>query len=121
LEIRYSIKSKFDISALSDFFKDKNLNRVQFDILSNTFDMINGVLMVPAMTINTTLGFIEISAKQDMNMNMEYYVRVPWKLVSQVAAQKLFGKKEYNQTSEDEIQYRDETKRYRFINLKICL
>jgi hypothetical protein len=85
------------LDAMSDFFKDKNLNRVQFDTLSNTFDMVNGVLTVPTMTINSTLGFIEISGKQDMNMNMEYYVRVPWKLVSQVASQKLFGKKEDNQ------------------------
>lgn len=107
------------LDALSDFFKDKNLDRVRFDTLSNTLDLKKGVLSIPAMTINSTLGYIEISGKQDANLNMEYFVRVPWKLVTQVASQKLFGPKDENPAAEDEIQYRDETKRERFINLKI--
>jgi hypothetical protein len=107
------------LHALAEFMKDKNLDRVRFDTLQNRFDMVNGVLSVPAMTISSTLGFLEISGKQDMNMNMEYYVRVPWKLVTQVAAQKLFGKKGRDTDGEDEIQYRDESKRYRFVNVKI--
>jgi hypothetical protein len=107
------------LDAMSDYFKDKNLDRVRFDTLKNQIDFNKGVLSVPAMTINSSLGFIEISGKQDMNMNMEYFVRVPWKLVSQVASQKLFGSKEENQNEEDEIQYRDESRRQRFINLKI--
>jgi hypothetical protein len=108
------------LNAMSDFFKDKNLNRVRFDTLQNKFDLVNGVLTVPAMNINSTLGFIEISGKQDLNMNMEYFVRIPLKLVTQVAAQKLFGKNvEPDSLKEDQIQYRDETKRTRFINLKL--
>lgn len=95
---------------MSDYFKDKNLDRVRFDTLKNQLDLNKGVLSVTAMTINSTLGFIEISGKQDMNLNMEYYVRVPWKLVTQVATQKLFGK-EGDNIPEDEIQYRDESKR----------
>jgi hypothetical protein len=51
---------------------------------------------------------------------MNYFVRVPFKLVSQVASQKLFGKsKEYDSLQNDAIQYRDESKRQRFINLKL--
>lgn len=53
-------------------------------------------------------------------MNMEYFVRIPLKLVTQVAAQKLFGKNvEPDSLKEDQIQYRDDTKRTRFINLKL--
>jgi len=107
------------LDAMSDFFKDKNLDRVRFDTLKNQLDLNKGILSVPAMTINSTLGFIEISGKQDIDMNMEYYVRVPLKLVTQVASQKLFGNKNEGDNGEDEIQYRDETKRQRFINLKI--
>jgi hypothetical protein len=108
------------LDAMSDFFKDKNLNRVRFDTLQNKFDMVNGVLTIPAMNINSTLGFIEISGKQDVNLNMEYYVRVPWKLVTQAAAQKLFGKEQVvDSLRNDEIQYRDESKRQRFINIKL--
>jgi hypothetical protein len=108
------------LDAMSDFFKDKNLSRVRFDTLQNKFDLVNGVLTVPAMTINSTLGFIEISGTQDLNMNMEYFVRVPWKLVTQVAAQKLFGKEQAADSLRvDEIQYRDKSKRQRFINIKL--
>jgi hypothetical protein len=107
------------LDALSDYFKDKNLTKVLFDTLRNQLDMYNGVLSIPKMTINSTLGFIEISGKQDINLNMEYYLRVPLKLVTQVGMTKLFGKKENDPDKEDEIQYRDDSKRIRFINLKI--
>jgi hypothetical protein len=107
------------LDAMSDFFKDKNLDRVRFDTLSNTLDFNKGILSIPSMNINSTLGFIEISGKQDMNLNMEYYVRVPWKLVTQVAAQKLFGSKEVDPDKEDEIQYRDDSRKQRFVNIKI--
>lgn len=109
------------LDALSDFFKDKNLTRVLFDTLHNQLDITNGVMTIPNMTINSSLGFIEISGKQDMNMNMEYYVRVPLKLVTQVGMQKLFGKKDSTSPPEgdDEIQYKDESKRTRYVNLKL--
>ena len=107
------------LDALSDYFKDKNLSRVLFDTLRNQFDINNGILSIPKMTINSTLGFIEISGKQDMNMNMEYYLSIPLKLVTQVGMQKIFGKKENDLEKEDEIQYRDESKKVRFINLKL--
>ncbi len=107
------------LDALSDYFKDKNLSRVLFDTLRNQFEMKNGTLSIPKMTINSTLGFIEISGKQDMNMNMEYYLRIPLKMVTQVGMGKLFGKKEDTSNQDDEIQYRDESKRIRFVNLKL--
>jgi len=109
------------LQAMGDFFKDKNLNRVRFDTLQNKFDIVKGVLNIPAMTINSSIGFIEISGKQDVNLNMEYYVRVPLQLVTQVARQKLFGGKDELATpdEDDEIQYRDQNKKYRFVNIKI--
>src|SRR5690606_36977185 len=107
------------LDALSDYFKDKNLSRVLFDTLRNQFELNKGTLSIPKMTINSSLGFIEISGKQDMNMNMEYYLRIPLKMVTQVGMGKLFGKKEDTASQEDEIQYRDESKRIRFVNLKL--
>ncbi len=110
------------LDALSDYFMDKNLSKVIFDTLSNSLDLNKGVLSIPKMTINSSLGFVEISGKQDVNMNMEYYLRVPWKLVTQVGSQRLFGKKDkavIDPDTEDAIQYRDESKRVRFINLKL--
>ena len=106
------------LDAVSDYFKDKNLSRVLFDTLTNQLDIAKGVMSIPKMTINSSIGFVEISGKQNMNMEMEYYLRIPWKLVTQAAMSKLFGKKTQDDNP-DEIQYRDESKRVRFTNLKL--
>jgi hypothetical protein len=120
VEVRQGRLERYSaLEALSDYFKDKNLSKVLFDTLRNQFELNNGTLSIPKMTINSSLGFIEISGKQDMNMNMEYYLRIPMKLVTQVGMAKLFGKKEDTSNQEDEIQYRDESKRIRFVNLKL--
>ncbi len=106
--------------TLSDYFKDKNLQLVLFDTLRNELDLDKGTMTISRMDINSTLGYIEISGKQDMDLNMEYYLRIPLKLVTKAAAQKLFKKrKEIDPTQVDEIQYIDSTKRIRFLNLKI--
>jgi hypothetical protein len=110
------------ITALSDYFHDKNLKEIRFDTLQNKLDLKNGLLTIPAMTINSTLGFLEISGKQHMNMNYEYYVRVPMKMVTSVAFSTLFGKRKEdveNSDQPDEIIYRDKNKNTKFINLKI--
>jgi hypothetical protein len=107
-------------NALSDYFKDKNLRRVRFDTLRNQLRLNQGVLTIPRMTINSTLGFIEISGKQDAQMNMEYYLGIPWGVVTRAGVQKLFGSgKEIDPDQEDEIQYRDPSKRIRFINVML--
>jgi hypothetical protein len=49
---------------------------------------------------------------------MEYYLRIPWKLVTQVGSKKLFGSGDKPE-GDDEIQYKDDSKKVRFINLKI--
>jgi hypothetical protein len=105
--------------ALEDFFQDKNLNSIRFDTLSNEFIFRRGKITVPNMTINSTLGFIELSGEQDLDMNMTYYFRVPLKLVTQSAFQKLFKRKkeEVDLDKEDEIVYRDADKKIRYINL----
>ncbi len=109
------------LDALADYFRDKNLKKVLFDTLRNKININKGIMTIPKMTINSSLGFIEISGKQDMDMNMEYYLSVPWKLVTQVGAQKLFGKKKEEQDPDaiDAIQYKDASKNVRFINLKM--
>jgi hypothetical protein len=110
------------ITAMARFFKDKNLNLVRFDTLQNTFTLKNGTMSFPNMRINSTLGFIEVSGKQTIGGEMEYYVRVPWKLVGQAGRQALFGGKkesEIDENQEDEIQRADPSKRVRFLNLAI--
>ncbi|MCG8386583.1 MAG: AsmA-like C-terminal region-containing protein [Cytophagales bacterium] len=118
--IKGTLKDYAAFDALSDYFKDKNLSKVLFDTLRNKLELREGTLRIPSMNINSSLGFFEVSGQQDADLNMEYYLRIPWKLVTRVGVQKLFGsRQENNEAQVDEIQYRDENKRVRFLNLKI--
>jgi len=107
------------LSYMSDYFSDKNLNKVMFDTLNNHLDLIDGVMTIPKMTINSSLGHMEISGKQDLEGRMEYYLRVPWRMVTSTASSKLFGKKkdEVSDDQVDEIQYSDGKTKY--VSIKI--
>ncbi len=110
------------IQALSGYFKDKNLNNVRFDTLSNEFDLKDGVLHIPSMNINSSIGFIELSGRQSLDLNMDYFVRVPLNLVTQVGFRSLFGGKrreEVDPDQEDAIVYRNMDKRVRFLNINV--
>jgi hypothetical protein len=109
------------VEALSDFFRDKNLSKVLFDKLENRITLKNGTMEFPNMIINSSLGFIQLSGKQDADLNMEYYIRVPLKLVTQAASQKLFGRKkeDIDPDREDEIIVKDPNRKISYINLKI--
>ncbi len=107
--------------SLAEYFQDKNLNKILFDSLVNKLDMKNGVLTIPRMGINTSLGYMEFSGTQDLHMNMEYYVSVPLAMVTQVGFKKLFGRKkeEVDPDQEDAVMYRDKEKKMRFITVKL--
>jgi len=108
--------------AMADYFKDKNLDHVRFDTLRNELHLKEGVLNIPAMNMNSSLGFMELSGRQALDLNMEYYLRIPWSLVTQAASSRLFGgrkKEEVDPDQVDAIQYRDRDKRVRFLNVKV--
>jgi uncharacterized protein involved in outer membrane biogenesis len=109
------------MQAMSAYFKDKNLNMVRFDTLRNTLTFKNGILYIPDMNINSSLGYMEIAGQQSMDTHMEYYLRIPLKMVTQVGFHMLFGKKkeEVDPDQVDAIEYRDKEKKIRFMNLKI--
>ena len=110
------------LRAMSDFFKDKNLNYVRFDTLQNEFTLKNGELNIPAMTINSSLGYMELSGKQSMTLDMNYTMRIPWALVTEVGSSKLFGGRKKSEISEDqmdEIIRRDSNRRGRFITVRL--
>lgn len=109
------------MQAMASYFKDKNLNKINFDTLKNKLTLKNGVLEIPKMNINSSLGFIEISGKQGLDFNMEYYLRVPMKVVTSAGWQGLFGRKkeDVDPDQEDAIEYRDKNKTIRFMNIKV--
>ncbi len=107
---------------LAEYFADKNVAKIIFDTLQNHIDLQNGTLNIPNMKINTSLGFVQISGKQNLDYTYEYYLRVPWKMVTKAGASKLFGKKkgeEVDPDQEDEIIYADEDKKIRYVNIQI--
>ncbi len=106
---------------MADYFQDKNLKKVYFDTLVNHIDLTNGVLNIPNMSINSSIGFLQISGKQDMNLNMDYHVKIPWKMITEAASSKLFGKKseEVDPEQIDAIQYADAEKKIRYLNVRI--
>ncbi|MCH6200082.1 membrane biogenesis protein [Aquiflexum sp. LQ15W] len=110
------------LSAMSSFFSDKNLNNVRFDTLKNTFELKEGILFIPRMNINSSLGFIELSGKQSLDMNMDYFIRIPLGLVTSVGFKSLFAgknKDEIDPDQEDSIVYRDGNRRVRFVNVNM--
>jgi uncharacterized protein involved in outer membrane biogenesis len=109
------------LDVMSDYFKDKNLKIVSFDTLANHIDINKGILSMPSMTINSSLGYMEISGSQDMDMNMDYYIKVPWRMVTEAASSKLFGKKsdEVDPQQIDAIEYADADRKTRYLNIRI--
>lgn len=105
------------LRALSDYFEDDALEKVLFDTLENHIDMKNGKMTIPEMVINSNLGFVKISGEQDMQMNMIYYLSVPWKMVAKAGRKKLFGSRK--ETDSQSIGEYDPDKNYRYINIII--
>ncbi|WP_205511266.1 AsmA-like C-terminal region-containing protein [Longitalea arenae] len=109
------------MTAMSAYFKDKNMMKVRFDTLRNVLTFKENTLNIPTMNINSSLGFLEFSGSQSLDMKMQYYVRIPLKMVTQVGFRMLFNKKqeEVDPDQVDAIEYRDKDKRIRFMNLTI--
>lgn len=110
------------LEAVSSYFKDRNLRMVKFDTLQNTIDLKDGILNIPAMNINSSLGFIELSGSQTLDLKMDYFIRIPLGLVTQVGFRSLFSgkdKEEVDPEQEDAIVYRDQNRKIRFVNLNI--
>ncbi|MBT1685598.1 AsmA family protein [Dawidia soli] len=109
------------MQAMAGYFKDKNLRMINFDTLHNVLTFADGVLNIPSMNINSSLGFVEISGKQSLDLKMEYYIRVPLKMVTKVGFSSLFGKKqeEIDLDQVDAIEYADKDKKTRFMNLRV--
>jgi len=116
-----SLENYEPMNMLSDYMGDKNLKKIRFDTLQNHLDITNGQITIPNMTIASTLGHMELSGTQDINHNIEYFLRIPWKTVKQAARYKLFGNKKNSGevTEDEEIIELDPNKKVRYLNLKI--
>lgn len=103
---------------LSDYMGDKDLTNIRFDTITNHIDLTQGILSIPSMNVESTLGHYELSGKHDLDHKLEYYVRIPWKTIREGARSKLFGTKKEEEVSNDIIE-RDPNKPVKYLNLKI--
>ena len=71
--------------AMADFMGQRDLDNVRFGDLRNTFTFRNGSLHIPEMQINSTLGYMHLSGRQGMDLDMEYTMRIPLSLVKQAS------------------------------------
>jgi hypothetical protein len=108
------------VLMLSDYMGDKDLSSVRFDTLQNHMDITNGVITIPNMTIESTLGHYELSGEQSMLGALEYYLRIPWSIIKQSTRYKLFANKDKNDREvEDEIVEKDADERTRYLNISV--
>lgn len=107
------------VMMLSDYFGDKDLTQIKFDTLQNHMDISYGKITIPNMTIESTLGHLDISGTQTMSDSIDYYARIPWSLVKGAARNKLFGAKGKEGETEDEIVEVDPSKKTKYLNLNI--
>lgn len=71
--------------AMADFMGQRDLDNVRFGDLRNTFTFRNGSLHIPEMQINSTLGYMHLSGRQGMDLDMDYTMRIPLSLVKQAS------------------------------------
>jgi len=116
------LKNYDPMQALSEYMGDKNLKNIRFDTLQNSLDINKGEISIPSMTIESTLGHMELSGTHDQDQNIDYYLRIPWKTARKAALRKIFGSKKDTVISpeqEDEIVEIDPNKKTKYLNLKI--
>ena len=114
---------KYDpMLALSDYMGDKDLQNIRFDTLQNNLDVNKGEISIPIMSIESTIGHIELSGTHDSAHNIDYYIRIPRKTVRQAAWSKLFGAKgngSTNKSKPDEIEEVDPNTKIKYLNLQV--
>jgi hypothetical protein len=79
---------------MARFFGENQVRNIRFGELSNTFDFRNNKLIIPRMEISSTLGFIHLSGEQSMDMQMDYFVQVPLRIVTRALRNSVFGARE---------------------------
>lgn len=105
------------ILLLSDYLGDKDLTSIRFDTLQNHMDFMYGEVTIPNMTIESTLGHMDLSGTQHMDGTMNYYARIPWSLVKSAARTKMFGAA--SDSTENEIVELDPTRKQRYLNVNV--
>ena len=104
------------MDMMADYFGEQNVKNIRFGELANVMDFKDNQLSIPKMEISSTLGFINLSGKQSMDLEMDYYIQVPFKLVGKAVKNTVFGVK--NDGAANEI-IEDDGKKRMFLNVRV--
>ncbi len=91
------------LEEMGNYFKNKDLNYIEFDELKNIIIFNRGKMLLPFMTINTTLGTINLMGFQSIEGDMNYDIQVPIKLVAGSALNAMFSSKKGDDSKKDEM------------------
>jgi hypothetical protein len=98
--------------AMADFMGQRDLDDIRFGELRNTFTFRDGALHIPEMKITSTLGYMHLSGRQSMDLDMDYTMRIPLSLVKQASwnamKSKLRGNSRNRKDDDEEIQRAEE-------------
>ena len=73
------------LQAAGKFLDSKDLNNVRFDILRNSFTLMDSRIFIPRMNVESTVGQMLIVGDQGLDGSYLYLVRVPQKLAREAA------------------------------------
>lgn len=91
------------LEEMGKYFKNKDLNYIEFDELKNIMIFNRGKMLLPFMTINTTLGTINLMGFQSIDGDMSYDIQVPLSFVAGSALNSLFASKKGDDSKKDEM------------------
>jgi len=92
------------MQELKKYFGDKDLNNIRLGEITNTIKLNNGVVSIPRMEVNSTLGYLFFSGTHNFDSNLEYNFEVPFKLITRAAWSMLIKRHRKEGAPEDEIQ-----------------
>jgi hypothetical protein len=92
------------LQAVGRFTGSKDLDNVQFGLLRNSFTLMDGLVQIPLMSIESTLGLILLEGEQGLGGDFLYLVRVPTRLIRGTAWNMLSNQQRKEGEEEDEIE-----------------
>jgi hypothetical protein len=100
------IKNFAPLHEIGKYTGSKDLDNVKFGELRNgrSFSLVGGVVNVPLMSIESTLGLILIEGEQGLGGDFLYLARVPTKLIRGTARNIFSGQQSKDPEEEEEIQ-----------------
>ena len=92
------------MQELGKYFGDKDLTKVRLTGSGKDITIDKGVISIPRMSVNSTLGHLYITGVHNYNTELEYTFEVPFKLITRTAWGMLVNRSRREDAAEDQLQ-----------------